>query len=103
MFQLQLIFKANLSLVQSTEFVDLVLVLSPDLNLVAAGCSFIFFGQLNARLVSAVDLDKLVDQRHTIRRCILCGCGVDNRVMPWSFLSIPKPRDYRSKQSKPGT
>jgi hypothetical protein len=44
MFHLQLVFKANLSLVQSTEFVDLVLVLSSDLNLVAAGCSFIFFG-----------------------------------------------------------
>jgi hypothetical protein len=44
MFHLQLVFKANLSLVQSTEFVDLVLVLSSDLNLVAAGGSFIFFG-----------------------------------------------------------
>jgi hypothetical protein len=32
-----------------------------------------------------MELSKLVDQRHTIRRCILCGCGVDNRVVPSSF------------------
>lgn len=44
MLQLQLLLQANFSLVQPAEFVDLVLIFSPDLNLVAASRSLVFFG-----------------------------------------------------------
>jgi hypothetical protein len=46
MFQLQLLLQSYLSLMQPTELVDLVLVLSTNLNLVAAGSSLVFLGEL---------------------------------------------------------
>ncbi len=46
MFQLQLVLQTYLSLMQPTELVDLALVLSTNLNLVAAGTSLIFLGEL---------------------------------------------------------
>lgn len=42
MLELQLLLQCNLSLMESAEFVDLVLILSPDLHLVAAGRSLVF-------------------------------------------------------------
>jgi hypothetical protein len=44
MLQLQLLLEPYLALMQSTEFVDLVLILPPNLNLVAAGRSLVFLG-----------------------------------------------------------
>jgi hypothetical protein len=44
MLQLQLLLKSNLSLMQPAELVDLVLILSSNLNLVAASCSLVFLG-----------------------------------------------------------
>jgi hypothetical protein len=52
MLQLQLFLEPNLSLMQPAEFVDLVLILSSHLNLVAAGCSLVFLGELDNRLAS---------------------------------------------------
>jgi len=43
MLQLQLFFKSNFALMKSAELVDLVLVFSPNLDLVAAGRSLVFF------------------------------------------------------------
>jgi hypothetical protein len=46
MFRFKLIFKPELSLVQSGEFVDLVLVFPPNLHLVTLGRSLVLFGEL---------------------------------------------------------
>jgi hypothetical protein len=46
MFQLQVLLETYLSLMQPTELVNLVLILSTNLNLVAAGRSLVFFGEL---------------------------------------------------------
>jgi hypothetical protein len=46
MFQLQVLLQTYLSLMQPTELVNLVLILSTNLNLVAAGSSLVFFGEL---------------------------------------------------------
>jgi hypothetical protein len=83
MFQLQLLLQTYLSLMQPTELVDLVLVLSTNLNLVAAGSSLVFFGELATKSESAMFYTRYRVRRRTIRRCILRCCGVDNRVVPF--------------------
>jgi len=44
MLELQLLLQCYLSLMQSTELVDLVLILSPNLDFIATGRSLVFLG-----------------------------------------------------------
>jgi hypothetical protein len=76
MLQLQLLLQTYFSLVQPTELVDLVLILSPNFNLITPGRCLIFFGQLKVGSASVMINTTCLEVEiyHTTLHLVLLWC-----------------------------